>query len=199
MSRHIKVGFESEKAYDRRCAEGFWDLYAQGPVVLDIGYRGGTPDAQPILPHAIGIELDTPGYDGFNLPYADETVDCVHSSHVLEHVTDSIGSLREWFRVLKPGGHLILFIPHAYLYERSISMPSRWSGEHRRMYTPADLLCEIEAAIPPNHYRIRHFRDNDTGYDYTLPPEVHPVGVLEIELVLQKITPPSWKVRGDGR
>jgi SAM-dependent methyltransferase len=195
MARSVKVGFESEKSYDRRCEEGFWDRFAQGPVVLDIGYRGFWPDAVPILPHAIGIELGYPGYDGFNLPFGDGSVDCVHSSHVLEHVQDAHLTLKEWFRVLRVGGHLITFVPHAYLYERSISVPpSRWSGEHLRCYTPGSLLSEIEGALSPNSYRVVHLRDNDYGYDYGLPVTEHPTGCLEIECVIQKIEPPLWGV-----
>lgn len=212
------VGYESRKAYRRRCEEGFWDRYVAGPVVLDIGYRGVLADALPIVPGAIGFEVDGHGYnidtppyildhmrrnlelcggryDGLRLPFWDGTVDCVHSSHVLEHLTGAPVFLREWFRVLRVGGTMILFVPHAYLYERRLSVPpSRWSGEHLRSYTPASLLAEVERALEPNSYRVEHLADADDGYDYTLPNEVHPTGCLEIELVLRKRETPAWKV-----
>ena len=86
-------------------------------------------------------------------------------------------------------------MPHAFLYERRLSVPpSRWSGEHLRAYTPARLLAEVERALPPNAYRMRHLADNDAGYDYGLPPEVHPTGALEIECVIEKTAPPTWSV-----
>ena len=189
------IGYESSKMFDIRDRHGFWTAFASGRTVLDIGYRGGTPGALPVLPHAVGVELGDEGYNGLQLPYGTETVDTVHSSHVLEHVADDVATLREWFRVLKIGGFLITFVPHAFLYERRLSVPpSRWSPEHLRSYTSATLLAAVERALPPNSYRVRHNADCDCGYDYTLPLHQHPQGALEIELVLQKIKPPEWQV-----
>lgn len=47
------------------------------------------------------------GPDG-RLPIEDQDVDCVLSSQVLQHVEDPSGYLAEAFRVLRPGGSLIL-------------------------------------------------------------------------------------------
>ena len=198
------VGHESRKGYAARCASGFWDAYLNGPVVLDVGHRGGLQDALPIVDGAIGIEHGYPGYDGLRLPFADGSVDAVHASHVLEHVgsVDESGwghsannHLREWFRVLRIGGHLVLMVPHAYLYERRLTVPpSRWSPEHVRAYTPASLLVEVEGALEPNSYRVRSLRDRDAGYGYAVPSTTHPIGQFEVELVLQRIAQPAWKV-----
>lgn len=189
------VGFESRKLYAARAAEGFWDRFVTGPAVLDIGFRGGIGDALPIVDGAVGVELGTPGYDGLRLPWPDQSQDAVHASHVLEHVPDAEASLREWFRVLRVGGHLLLFVPHACLYERRLSVPpSRWSPEHVRSFTPASLLGLVERVLPPNHYRVRRLADRDDGYEYGLPASAHPTGALEIECVLQRIAPPAWQV-----
>ena len=97
--------------------------------------------------------------------------------------------------MLRIGGFLITFVPHAYLYERRLTVPpSRWSIEHLRAYSPAMLLTAVETALTPNTYRIRHFADADFGYRYDLPRDMHPAGVLEMELVIQKISPPAWQV-----
>ena len=37
--------------------------------------------------------------------------DFVLSSHCLEHVANPLGALREWHRVTRPGGHLLLVLP----------------------------------------------------------------------------------------
>lgn len=42
----------------------------------------------------------------------DGAVDDVYSSHFLEHVSDVTGLLDELARVLKPGGHLAVTVPH---------------------------------------------------------------------------------------
>lgn len=44
----------------------------------------------------------------FEPNYADE----VHLYHVLEHLTDSIKTIEEIYRILKPGGRLYLRVPH---------------------------------------------------------------------------------------
>lgn len=43
---------------------------------------------------------------------ADHSYDAVLASHVIEHIADPIGALREWQRVVRPGGHLLLLVPH---------------------------------------------------------------------------------------
>ena len=49
-----------------------------------------------------------------HLPYADGTFDVVLSHEVLEHVTDDVAAVREAVRVLKPGGHLVIFVPNRW-------------------------------------------------------------------------------------
>lgn len=53
---------------------------------------------------------------GDSLPYPDETVDMIVLHHVLEHFGCGEGDsmLRECFRVLKPGGSLLVFVPDMY-------------------------------------------------------------------------------------
>lgn len=44
-------------------------------------------------------------------PFADGSFDCVVALDVIEHVDDDIGILASLYRVLKPGGHLIVTVP----------------------------------------------------------------------------------------
>ncbi len=54
----------------------------------------------------------------------DATYDFVLASHVLEHVANPLKALKEWHRVLKPGGSLLILLPNkAYTFD------------HRRPYT----------------------------------------------------------------
>jgi hypothetical protein len=171
------------------------EKYLSGPNILDIGFRGGDPEAVPVTEVAIGVELDYPGYDGTHLPFPDESQDAILASHVLEHIANYQQVLREWHRVLRVGGHLVILVPHRFLYERRCDLPSRWNGDHKRFYTPASLLAEIEQSLPVNGYRVRHLIDNDFGYDYDRAPEAEPRGNYEVELVLQKIRRPEWADR----
>lgn len=43
--------------------------------------------------------------------FADAAYDAVLSSHCLEHLANPLAALREWHRVVRPGGHLLLALP----------------------------------------------------------------------------------------
>jgi SAM-dependent methyltransferase len=187
-----RVGIEFRKFYSRRLDNGFLNTYLSGPHILDIGYQGGDPGAVPITDTAIGVGLDYPGYDGTRLPFADGSQDAILASHVLEHIGNSREVLADWYRVLRIGGYLVLFVPHKYLYERRADLPSRWNGDHKRFYTPATLLTELEESLPVNGFRVRHCVDNDEGFDYEREPNEAPVGGYEIEVVIEKIACPRY-------
>jgi tetratricopeptide (TPR) repeat protein len=189
-----RVGREASKTYAAKLQSGFFRTYLSGSNVLDIGYRGNFGDALPIVEQAIGIDFGYPGYDGVHLPFPNQSQDAIYSSHCLEHVDDVTEVVREWFRVLKIGGYLVVTVPHQHLYERKREPPSLWNSDHRRFFTPARLLGVFEEALPPNTYRVRHMLDNDFLFDYRLPPETHPVGCYEIELVLQRMAAPTWNL-----
>ena len=188
----IHPGPEAAKNLDRRQREGFLETYLSGDAILDIGYKGGDPKSTPITDKAIGIDLDYPGYAGKTLPFPDASQDSVFASHVLEHIEDWAASLADWYRVLKIGGHMVIAVPHRDLYERKSSLPSRFNKDHKRFYTPASLLGEIEDALPVGGYRIRLLKDVDDGFDYAISPDRHAAGCYEIELVLQKIEIPVY-------
>jgi SAM-dependent methyltransferase len=190
-----KLGAETFRSHARRLREGFYDQYLSGDAVLDIGYRGGKADAVPVTDKAIGVELDYPGYDGVHLPFEDGSQDAVFASHTLEHIDDWQTILADWFRVLKIGGYLVIAVPHQQLYERRAHLPSRFNGNHKRFYMPSSLMAQIEAALPLASWRLRSLRDIDEGFRYDLPPGAHPKGCYEIELVIEKIAPPSYAQR----
>ena len=191
-AKAARIGTEIGKTLDRKMRDGFVDKYLSGKAILDIGYRGYREDVEPVLPHAVGVELDYPGYDGRRLPFADCSQDAVFSSHCLEHIDDYRNALREWHRVLRIGGFMIVMVPHQFLYEKRTRLPSRWNADHKRFYTPASLMAEVEQSLQPNTYRLRHLVDGDIGFDYRLGPEVHSGGCYEIEMVLERIAEPAW-------
>jgi SAM-dependent methyltransferase len=190
-------GPETARSEARRNRYPLYTFFGEymGGTGLDIGYRGSiTDNPEPVLPGAIGVDRDYPGYNGRVLPFADESQDYVYSSHCLEHIKDAVPALQEWMRVVKTGGFLIITVPHRDLYEKKLSRPSKWNAGHKRFYTPAVLLTEVEAAFEPNSYRVRHLIDCDEGYDYSIGPAKHAAGEYQIELVLQKIKKPEWSL-----
>ena len=189
------VGEEARKSQARRRESGFTQRYLSGANILDIGYRGYIEDVVPIVPQAIGVELDYPGYDGRTLPFPEHSQDAVFASHCLEHIEDFRQSVRDWFRVLRVGGFLVIMVPHQYLYEKRLALPSHYNADHKRFYTPGSLMLDIEETLEPNSYRLRHLADNDMHFDYAIPPEKHSGGCYEIELVIERIAPPDWTLR----
>jgi SAM-dependent methyltransferase len=184
---------EVSKDFARRLRNGFFSQYLSGEKILDIGFRGYEGSA-PILPHAIGIDLDYPGYDGITLPFPEDSVDAVFSSHMLEHAADYCAVIQDWYRVLKIGGFIVCIVPHQFLYEKKSRPPSRWNADHKRFYTPASLVAEFETALAPNSYRVRHLADNDRSYTYDIGADRHSGGGYEIELVVEKIRKPDWQI-----
>jgi len=74
-----------------------------------------------LKPDAIAIDLHSPiadmQKDARKLDYyPDEQFDYVFSSHLLEEFQDTEPVLREWLRVIKPGGHLVLYQADKDLY-----------------------------------------------------------------------------------
>jgi hypothetical protein len=46
------------------------------------------------------------------IPVPDESEDFIISSHVIEHFPDPIKALKEWYRIIKPGGYIFIIAPH---------------------------------------------------------------------------------------
>lgn len=63
-------------------------------------------DMHPRKPHVLKADV-------LALPQADDSVDGIATSHLLEHLPDTGAALREWRRVLKPGGELLVCVPDA--------------------------------------------------------------------------------------
>ncbi len=179
---------EPSRLFDSRAAEGFWDRYVRPGTVVDIGYKGAF-NSPPIFKDALGLDLDTRGYDGRNLPYPDSTIGTIHASHLLEHIADYGFFFRECLRVLVEDGTLILFLPLMDSYERKSTPPSVFNGEHKRFYTCARLLGEIESSLPRHAYRVIHVRERFRVADFSRSPELHAAGPYEIECVLEKTKP----------
>ncbi len=70
---------------------------------------------------ARGLALIRAGVEGSGLPLASASADVVIMSEVIEHLVDTDSALDEAFRVLKPGGSLLLSTPNlAAWYNRGL-------------------------------------------------------------------------------
>jgi ubiquinone/menaquinone biosynthesis C-methylase UbiE len=80
--------------------------------------------------------------EGAALPFGDGCFDAVVGQHVVEHLPDPAAALREWRRVLKPGGRLALATPNARYPD-----PAHFADDdHDHVFTPGELRSAAEAA-----------------------------------------------------
>jgi ADP-heptose:LPS heptosyltransferase len=70
--------------------------------------------------------------------FADGGVDAVFSSHLLEHIEDHAAALAEWWRVIRPGGYLILYLPHKEHYP-NIGQEGA-NPDHKHDFMPGDII-----------------------------------------------------------
>jgi len=92
--------------------------------------------------------------DGSNLADVENgSYDFVLSSHNLEHFANPVKALKEWQRVLRPGGSLILVLPH-YLK----------TFDHRRTLTPvAHMIEDFERNTQEDD--LSHLEEILSGHD----------------------------------
>jgi predicted SAM-dependent methyltransferase len=88
-------------------------VLGSGPRGVDLGGNIGDHFNLHLLDADERAKPDTVA-DIQNLPFEDESFDAVCAHHVLEHVTVEgiISSLKEAYRVLKPGGELFIGVPN---------------------------------------------------------------------------------------
>lgn len=81
--------------------------------------------------------------EGDRLPWFDDnSLDYVFSSHCLEHIADPVSALKEWHRVLKHGGFLVLILPRKDRYP-VVGTPGA-NQDHKRDFLPRDVLDTLE-------------------------------------------------------
>jgi SAM-dependent methyltransferase len=106
---------------------------------------------------------------GDDLPFKDNTLDYVLSSHVVEHFFDPVKALREWHRVIKPGGYIFIIAPHK---DRTFDKP--------REVTPvAELMGRSTGRIRVSDYaqaidlaKVKESGTATFGPGYEVPPQV---------------------------
>jgi SAM-dependent methyltransferase len=185
---------ETEKSKERRLRDQFFAKYITGSGIdIGCGRTYGYSDDFRIHPSAIAHDRDI--CDAHHMvAYDDETFDYVYNSHVLEHLEDPITAIKNWYRICKFAGFLIIVVPSVYLYEKKQFLPSKWNADHKRFYTLSRLASEIEQALEPNSYIVEYIKDCAEGFDWTRGPELHSGGEYQIECVLKKIHKPAWKI-----
>lgn len=190
---------EQSKAARRRFYNGnFHNRYFNGEGI-DIG---GKPDPFSqyigVFPLVKSVKIwDLEDGDAqYMFTCKDESFDFVVSSHCLEHMVDVYEAMKNWIRITKEGGYIIITVPDEDMYEQQ-QWPSRYNGDHKHTFTIYKSLSWSKCSI--NVFDLlRHFQDeieiekiekisefynyNLYQVDQTLQPNVESA----IELIIQK-------------
>lgn len=96
--------------------------------------------------------------------FGDQATDCVFSSHLLEHIEDYRAALKEWWRLVKVGGHLVLYLPHRDLYPR-IGTPGS-NPDHKHDFAPQDIVEAMEEVAADWDLLVNETRDQGREYSF---------------------------------
>jgi SAM-dependent methyltransferase len=203
---------ECSKSIQRRLSDSnFLRRYFDGDG-LDIG---GKPDPLLLYKELFPLLSSVRTWDWedgdaqFLASVPDGKYDFLHSSHCLEHLVDPREGLKNWIRVVRPGGYLIVTVPDEDLYEQGV-FPSTFNKDHKWTFTIfkhtswsnrsiniLDLMRELgeEAELVRVEQLSATYRFDLPRYDQTLTP----VGECGIEFVIRKRTRDETADRGRWR
>jgi SAM-dependent methyltransferase len=126
----------------------------------------------------------------------DNSFDFAVSSHCLEHMVDPVIALRNWLRVIRRKGHLIITVPDEDLYEQR-RWPSFFNHDHKHSFTISkekswcpksinvmDLLQSENSTI-----KIKKIELLDSLFFKEIEPtdQTHLCSESAIEIIIQKL------------
>jgi ubiquinone/menaquinone biosynthesis C-methylase UbiE len=142
----------------------------EGNLLLEIGCAEGfmTSELAGKVPHVIASDISLSylrrakarascarfaRLDIHNIPFDDDTFDCIVCAEVLEHTLSPFKALNEMHRVLRPGGSLVISVPNGmtlprvfiHVFRRKKSMLS-YTNAHLNFYDTGSLLQILEIA-----------------------------------------------------
>jgi SAM-dependent methyltransferase len=141
--------------------------YFQGKGI-DIGCGG-----DPIFENVYKFDLQQGDANEIS-QFVQNQFDFVYSSHCLEHMNDPQHSMREWWKLVKPGGYLIVIVPDEDLYEQGI-FPSTSNPDHKATFTISKRkswsthsynMLDLANSLSKGQIISLQLQDND--YDRTL-------------------------------
>lgn len=157
------------------CNESKKIVWEVAPYLRGRGLDIGAGDFK-VLPHVISVDnMHHNQAFGFRFKpdvacdaarldiFASQSMDFVYSSHTLEHIEDPAAALKEWWRVLKQGGNLILYLPHKDFYP-NIGQEGA-NPDHKHDFLPEDIIAKM-----PDGWDllVKQDRNEDQEYSFLL-------------------------------
>lgn len=147
------------------------DLFAAGVGVVAADLPGNS---------SADLTLNEDG----SIPVPDETFDAVLSTQVLEHVTDPETYLSECFRVLRPGGRLLLSTHGIMVYHPDPDDYWRWTcaGLERAVQAPGFELIRFEGVMGLAATGVQLFQD---ALYWKLPGPIRPAFAVACQTLIR--------------
>jgi SAM-dependent methyltransferase len=89
--------------------------------------------------------------ESFPYPFEANRFDAVYALSVFEHLADFIGAMEEVWRILKPGGRLIVETPH-------FSGLNSWTDPTHRQHFAVRSFAFFDPEFAKNYYTTARFR-----------------------------------------
>ena len=93
--------------------------------------------------------------DILSIPLPDHSVDAIMCTEVLEHIPDPLGAIKEFSRLVKPGGYLLITAPFASLTHFA---PYHFASGLSRFF--------YEKHLPDNDFEITDLQLNGNFFEY---------------------------------
>ncbi len=176
---------KTDKVLDAGCGDGFYlHLLANLTQAPLVGLDDNPRALDLARKYVFSKKLKLVEGDVLKMPFKNNSFDKIICSEVLEHLPDDVKGLKEFTRVLKPGGIVAITVPsHNYpilwdpvnwILEKLFHTHFQdgfWAGvwnQHRRLYTPkllkevvnksglkvVDIKCLTHYGLPFNHYLL---------------------------------------------
>lgn len=159
---------------DPQCNESRKIVWEVAPYLRGRGLDIGAGDFK-IIPHAISVDDMDHAKFGFTIKpdivadasdlsmFAGHSMDYVYSSHTLEHIENAKSALHGWWRLVKPGGYLILYLPHKNFYP-NIGQPGA-NPDHKHDFLPQDVIDMVPHSA--DGWDLVEMQERNEGREYS--------------------------------
>jgi ubiquinone/menaquinone biosynthesis C-methylase UbiE len=172
IDRFHQAYFDHELQKGQKVVEYFAKIASgwQGGRILDFGCGGGglTFEIAKVAREAIGIDLepekldfaraqmtrfktsnlDFVSYDGSTLPFPDQSFNCIFCIDVIEHLPTPELFVKEFFRVLAPGGYLLLSFGPPWCHPHGKHMWAKLPGWWTHLLFPRATVMRVAGFAP---------------------------------------------------
>lgn len=141
--------------------------------LIDAGFEVSCCDLYPEIFRLDGVDIHRGNLDA-DLPFSDRSFDYVTCLEGLEHIENPQQAMREFARMLKPGGHLIVSVPNILNIEERLKWLIHGYTSHfkpisraaaERLRTEYDDRVEIAAHVNPIAYSELRYILEKNGFE----------------------------------